>query len=303
MSCTLFVFIKRVIDLKLQTKNRYILLISLFLIFFVITYESIADEENGENRIIPLGEIDSLKVTIKFGAGKLDLISGEEDVFKGNFQYDKSILKPNIRYEILEKTGILILSQSIKKDLHLSFPFKNIWNVKLPSGVPLQLYINTATFSGDIDLTNLQIENFYFNSGASQTNIEFNQPNLIDLKNINIKTGASSIKMLGLANANFDKMNFTGGAGSYTFDFSGNLTKKSKVDINVGAAKIILKIPSAIGTKIIIERFPAVKLDIRGFVKINDQTYISPEYGKSDAELDIKIRGGLIAVEVVSLTN
>ena len=289
--------------MKLKTKKRYISLILLFFIFFIITYESMADEENEENRIIPLGEADSLKVTIKFGAGKLNLISGEEDIFEGNFQYDKSILKPNIQYEILGKTGILTLSQSIKKNLDLPFPYKNIWNLKLPSGVPLQLYINTATYSGNIDLTNLQIENFHLNSGASQTNIAFNQPNLIDLKNINIKTGASTIKMLGLANANFNEMNFTGGAGSYTFDFSGNLTKKSKVNISAGAAKIILKIPSAIGSKIIIERFPAVKLDIRGFVKINDQTYISPEYGKSDAELDIEIKGGLIDVEVISLTN
>ena len=291
------------INLKLKTKKRYILLILLFLIFFVITYESMADKENEENRVIPLGEVDSLKVSIKFGAGKMDLISGQEDVFEGSFQYDKSILKPYIRYETLGETGILTLSQSIKKDLDLPFPYKNIWNLKLPSGVPLQLYINTATYSGDIDLTNLQIENFYLNSGASQTNIVFNQPNLIDLKNINIKTGASTIKMLGLANANFNEMNFTGGAGSYTFDFSGNLTKKSKVNINAGAAKIILKIPSNMGTKIIFRNFPASKLDIRGFIKINDQTYISPEYGKSAEELDIEIKGGLLDVEVISLTN
>ncbi len=288
------------INLKLETKKRYILLILLFLILFIIAYESMADEINGENRFIPLGEVDSLKVTIKFGAGKLDLISGQKDVFEGNFQYDKSILKPDIQYEILGETGILTLSQSIKKDLDLPFPYKNIWNLKLPPGIPLQLYINTATYSGDIDLTNLQIENFYLNSGASQTNIVFDQPNLIDLKNINIKTGASNIKMFGLANANFNEMNFTGGAGSYTFDFSGSLTKKSKVNINAGAAKIILKIPSTIGTKIIIERFPAVKLDIRGFIKINDQTYISLEYGKSTAELDIEIKGGLLDVEVIS---
>lgn len=289
--------------MKSKTNKRYILLILLFLIFFVITYESMADKENEENMVISLGEVDSLKVTIKFGAGKLDLISGEEDVFKGNFQYDKSILKPNVQYEILGKIGILILSQSIKKDLDLPFPYKNKWNLKLPSGIPLQLYINTATYSGDIDLTNLQIENFYLNSGASQTNIVFNQPNLIDLKNITIKTGASAIKMSGLANANFNEMNFSGGAGSYIFDFSGNLTKKSKVNIHAGAAKIILKIPSNMGTKIIFRNFPASKLDVRGFIKINDQTYISPEYGKSAAELDIEIKGGLIDIEVVSLTD
>ena len=78
------------IDLKLKTKKRYILLILLSLIFFVSPYELMADEENGENRIIPLGEVDSLRVTIRFGAGKLGLISGQEDVFEGNFQYDKS---------------------------------------------------------------------------------------------------------------------------------------------------------------------------------------------------------------------
>ncbi|OQY40806.1 hypothetical protein B6228_00945 [Candidatus Atribacteria bacterium 4572_76] len=254
--------------MKLKTKKRYILLILLFLIFFIITYESMANEENGENRVIPLGEVDSLKVTIKFGAGKLSLASGQEDVFEGNFQYDKSILKPNIQYKISGRTGTLTLSQSIKKDLNLAFPHRNIWNLKLPSGVPLQLYINTATYSGDIDLTNLQVENLYLTSGASKTNIVFSQPNFIDLKNINIKTGASTIKMLGLANANFNEMNFTGGAGSYTFDFSGELTKKSKVNINTGAAKIILKIPSNTGTKIIFRNFPASKLDIRGFIKI-----------------------------------
>ena len=289
--------------MKLKTKKRYILLILLFLIFFIITYDSMADKENGENKVILLGEVDSLRVTIKFGAGKLGLISGQEDVFEGNFQYDKSILKPNIQYEILGETGILTLSQSIKKDLDLPFPYKNIWNLKLPPGIPLQLYINTTTYSGDIDLTNLQIENLYLTSGASKTNIVFSQPNFIGLKNIDIKTGASTIKMLGLANANFNEMNFTGGAGSYTFDFSGELTKKSKVNINTGAAKVILRIPSNTGTKIIFRNFPASKLDIRGFIKINDQTYISPEYGKSNAELDIEIKGGLLDVEVVSLTD
>lgn len=294
-----------VINLKSQTKKRIILLILSFLVFSFIAYESNtnADEATGGKEVIPLGEVDSLKVRIKFGAGRLDLTSGKEDFFEGDFQYENSILKPHINYKVLGEVGLLNLSQSIKKDISLPWPYKNIWNLKLPSNIPLQLYIYSATYNGNIDLTNLRIENFYLNSGASQTNIIFNKPNLVDLKNINIKTGASTVKIIGLANANFDEMNFTGGAGSYTFDFSGKLTKKSKVNINTGAAKIILKIPSNTGTKIIFRDFPASKLDIRGFIKINDQTYISPEYGKSDVELDIEIKGGLVDVEVISLTD
>ncbi|HER24077.1 MAG TPA: hypothetical protein ENO17_03375 [Candidatus Atribacteria bacterium] len=303
MPCTLFVFTRRVIKLKLLNKKRYILIILLFFILSTIVSDSIAIEENSENKVIPLGKLDSLKVTVKFGAGKFNLISGEDDIFEGNFQYDNSILKPNIQYEKLGETGILILSQSIKNDLNLSFPSQNIWDLKLPSDVPLQLYINTATYSGYIDLTNLLIENLCINSGASQTNVAFNQPNLIDLKSINIKTGASIIKMYGLANANFDEMHFSGGVGSYTFDFSGSLNKPSKVYIHAGAAKIVLKIPYQMGIKIIFRNFPTTKLDIKNLIKINEKTFISSEYGKSDAELDIEIRGALLDLEVVSIID
>jgi len=289
-----------VVNLKLQINKRYILFILIFVIIFITSFESRANEIKGGDRIISLKEIDSLVVKIKFGAGKLDLNSGKKDVFEGNFQYERSFLKPNIHYDIIGKSGVLSLSQSIKKNIDLWPSFENRWSIKLPSNIPLQLYINTATYSGDINLTNLKIENFYLNSGASQTNIVFNQPNLIDMKNINIKTGASTVKMSGLANANFYRLDFDGGAGMYTFDFSGNLTKKSKVNINVGAAKIILKIPSTIGNRIIIKRFPATKLDIVDYIKINEQTYVNPEYGKRDAELDIEIKGGLIDIEVIS---
>ncbi len=291
------------INLKLQINKTYILFILIFVVIFITSFESMANEIKGEDRIISLKEIDSLVLKIKFGAGKLDLNSGKKDVFEGNFQYERSFLKPNIHYDVIGKSGVLSLSQSIKKDIDLWPFFENRWSIKLPPNIPLQLCINTATYSGDINLTNLKIENFYLNSGASQTNIVFNQPNLIDMKNININTGASTIRMSGLANANFYRLDFDGGAGMYTFDFSGNLTKKSKVNIDVGAAKIILKIPSTIGTRIIIKRFPATKLDIVGFIKINEQTYVNSEYGKRDAELDIEIKGGLIDIEVLSLTN
>jgi len=300
LSCTLFL-LKRVVNLKLIKNGKYILSIIFLIILFLIPFTSEANEMKGESRIISLEEVDSLMVKIKFGIGELVINPGEKkDIFEGNFQYERSLLKPNVHYEIIGTKGYLNLSQSIKEDIDLWPSYKNRWSLKLPSDIPLQIYINTAAYIGEINLTNLKIENFYLNSGASQTNIVFDQPNLIDLKNINIKTGASTVKISGLANANFDMLDFAGGAGRYTFDFSGNLTKKSKVNIDTGAAKVILKIPSTIGTRIIIKRFPTTKLDIAGFIKINDQTYINPEYGKRESELNIEIKGGFIDVEMFS---
>ncbi|MEA1939365.1 MAG: toast rack family protein [Candidatus Caldatribacteriota bacterium] len=282
----------------LDKKYIYLNLFLIFLFFFSYFVNLEADIKGQGERIVSLGEIDSLEVNIKFGAGKFKLGCGEKSVFKGNFLYKNGILRPNIHYEILGKNGILNLSQSIKKDINLRFPLQNDWDLRLPSDIPLQIYVNAATYSGDINLSNLKVKKFSLVTGISSTNIMFNQLNKIDLRNINIKCGASAMTISGLANANFDKMDFNGGAGVYAFDFSGELIKKSKVKINAGAAKIILKIPSEIRTRIKLRRFPLVKLDIKGFVKINDQVYANTEYGKKEAELDIEINGGFLSVEV-----
>ncbi|GAI31298.1 unnamed protein product, partial [marine sediment metagenome] len=61
---------------------------------------------------------------------------------------ERSFLKPNIHYDVIGKSGVLNLSQSIKKDIDLWSSYKNKWSIKLPSNIPLQLYINTATYSG-----------------------------------------------------------------------------------------------------------------------------------------------------------
>ena len=39
------------------------------------------------------------------------------------------------------------------------------------------------------------------------------------------ETGASTVKLNGLANANFGTLIFSGGAGDYTLDFSGDLQR------------------------------------------------------------------------------
>ena len=292
--------LNRVVNLKFLIKKKYRVIFVLLFILNVVFIDLIANEINGVDTIVPLEGIDFLTAKIKFGVGEFNLTYVHENVFKGNFQYEKSFLKPNVQYEVIEKSGVLDLSQSIKEDIHLWPSFKNEWNLKLPSDIPLHLYINTSTYIGDIDLTNLKLMNFYLNSGASTTNIVFNRPNLVNLENINIKTGASTVKILGLAYANFDKMDFTGGAGVYTFDFSGNFTKKSRVNLKAIAAKIILILPPNVGTKIAMKCFPVIKLENENFREIEYQTYVNSKYNQEGTGLEMEITGALIDVEVVS---
>ena len=282
--------------------ERSMRLILIFVLLFIFPLNSTADVEIPEEYVISLEEIESLVFNAKFGIGELNLGYGEDNVLKGYFHYKNSLLKPQIHYDILEKKGFLDLSQSITKNIGSIFSLQNVWDLKLPANIPLKININAATYNGNIDLSNLQVEEFILITGASSTNILFNQMNKINLKNIHIKTGASTLNISGLSNANFDRMDFDGGAGLYTFDFSGNLRKKSKIKINAGAAKVVLKIPSAFGARIKLPRFPTVKSEIAGFIKINEQVYVNQEFGKREEELDIEINGVFLDIEVHSIT-
>jgi hypothetical protein len=57
-------------------------------------------------------------------------------------------------------------------------------------------------------------------------------------------TGASQIEILGLGNANLSSMDFEGGAGQYTLDFSGNLQRSANITIRAGVSDIRIIVPA-----------------------------------------------------------
>jgi len=291
--------------MKKEKRKKYIFslflqLLFIFILCFIFIFSTVY-ADNPKEHVIPLIDIELLDLYVKFGIGEINLESGEGDVFKGNFQYGNGILEPKIQYNTLESKGVLMLSQGIRKDINLLFPLQNTWSIELPENVPMRINVNSATCNGNMDLSGLQVKELSLLSGVSNLSIFFNRLNTVVLDKINIKTGASKLEMNGLANANFDRMEFSGGAGKYIFDFSGVLKNKSKIKINVAAAKVILKIPSFYGTRIKVPKNPTSSLKIKDFMQINDQVYINQLYGKMNEEIDIEINGMLLDIEIITL--
>ena len=61
------------------------------------------------------------------------------------------------------------------------------------------------------------------------------------------------MELIGLANANFKSMTFTGGAGSYSLDFSGQLRTSADVKIEAGAGSVHLDIPGTTAAEVTID--------------------------------------------------
>jgi hypothetical protein len=193
---------------------------------------------------------ESINLTFEFGAGELMLSpNGNEFLVSGIATYNVLDLAP----EIKEIGGEVTLSTG---DLEINgFPnfkgdFRNEWDLKI-ADVPLNLIINAGAYKGSFDLGGLSIQSLDINDGASDVDLTFSKPNLVEMETLRYETGASRVKLEKLANANFISMTFRSGAGDYTLDFSGDLKQDAYVRIQSGVSRVTLILPEGRSAKVI----------------------------------------------------
>jgi hypothetical protein len=109
-------------------------------------------------------------------------------------------------------------------------------------------------------------------------------------------TGASSVKLNGLANANFENLVFKGGAGDYTLDFSGELQRDATVDITAGVCRLEIVVPEGTAVKI---KLSGGLSDVRteGTWSVNDKTYALSGEGPT---LTINVDMGIGSLTLIS---
>ncbi len=198
---------------------------------------------------------DETRVSISFGAGKLTLSPGAKNLVDGTTVYNVEDLKP----EIIQDGNSIEIRQGNFKSLPPFDGMKNEWDLKLGSA-PMDLVISAGAYDGTLELGGLALKSLDVKDGASHVDLAFSEPNPIEMSVLQYATGASDVRLTGLANANFSTLTFSGGAGSYTLDFSGELQQDAVVTVNSGLGKLSLIIPENVNTKVTVSS-AAVNID------------------------------------------
>jgi hypothetical protein len=192
------------------------------------------------------------KLTLNFGAGELSLAPGAQSALvEGKATYNVSDLKPKVTVDgsdVLIETGNWEIN-SIPK---FGDDFKNEWDLKL-GDAPMDLSINAGAYKGEFDLGGLAMQSLRISDGASDVRLDFSSPNQVDMDTLRYTTGASHVELSGLANANFENLVFKGGAGSYQFDFSGELKRDSTVTIDAGFSGLTVVVPEGVSTRLFVD--------------------------------------------------
>jgi len=228
------------------------------------------------------------RLTLSFGAGKLNVSPGAQNLVDGTVVYNVKELKPEI-----QKNGNSI---EIKQgDFHSLPPFdnlKNEWNLKV-SATPLDLVIQAGAYEGHLELGGLSLKSLTVKDGASHVEVSFLEPNQTDMALLRYETGASDVKLTGLANANFSTLKFSGGAGNYTLDFSGELQRDATVTVDSGLGNLSLIIPEHLNATVTMES-AAVNISSGSGWTQNGQKYTQKGSGSSLTILVKMAAGNLV---------
>jgi hypothetical protein len=201
------------------------------------------------NEAAPAAGVDVTAVEITMGAGTLNVQGGAEGLASGEIRYNISAWKPTVNRD----TQSLSITQGQDKN-NISLPGQNSnivndWELKLGSS-PMALTVNAGAYQGVLALGGLPLRSLTINDGASDATVSFDTPNPEPMDTLTYDTGASQVKLLGLANANAQTINFDGGAGHYELDFSGTLERDVTVNVTAGVSSLRLVVPTDTATQI-----------------------------------------------------
>jgi hypothetical protein len=227
---------------------------------------------------VPVPAGDNTVMSLSFGAGELNVQPGAQNkLVEGTAKYNVRELKPVVTVE-----GSRVKIETGRFDKGFSLPnfggnMVNTWDLKL-GDAPMSLKVNAGAYSGNYDLGGLSLKTLEVSDGAADSRLDFSAPNLVEMSSLRYETGASTVKLIGLANANFAEMTFRSGAGDYTLNFSGNLKRDAYVKIESGISQVTIIVPKGVQARVKFDGGLS-NVDLSGTWEKSGNTYANPGSG------------------------
>jgi hypothetical protein len=169
----------------------------------------------------------------------------------------------------------------------------------LTDALPLSIDANFGVGKADFDLSGLDVKALKITTGASSSIVSFGTPNKSVIENLKIESGDSKFVGEKLGNANFQRMTFDGGVGSYYLDFNGAITRDVEAHVKIGLGTVTIVLPPEIGAKVVYDDNWLSNFSIdRDFKQNGSDTYLSSNYHEAKVKISVYIESGLGSVKV-----
>src|SRR5215207_742887 len=207
-------------------------------------------EEMPINVAYPAAE--DLHLRIALGACRFKVRPGEGDVWVAGTYYDPTNRRAP---RILEEGASVTITEAEPSFERIPAVFGGVprYELEVGKGRPFALTIETGASEFDLDLGGVPVNRLLVRLGAGKFELGFSVPNPEPMDLLEVSSGAASIELENLANANFSEMRLSGGAASYELDFGGTLSRDAEAKIEAGLSGVEIEIPASTAAKIVAE--------------------------------------------------
>ena len=214
---------------------------------FPVSDIKVGPTEQSELTLEPVGAPgDSARLELGIGAGELILRPGQGGtLLAGTVTYNLADLEPEVA---IDGTRVTVNQGDLQLD---GIPdlrrgeVVNRWDLEL-GGQPIDLQVTAGAYQADLELGGISLTGLQISDGAASVRLAFSAPNPASMDTLRYVTGASDVRMQGLANANFSQMRFEGGAGSFDLDFGGDLRQDAEIRIEAGLSSVRIVVPAGV---------------------------------------------------------
>jgi len=234
-----------------------------------------------------------LRVNIQYGAGTLEVSPGSAGLlYRASLRYDADAFRPEIDFH----DGVLNLGLD---DVRVRGRNVKAGEMKLQLGnqMPLDLHIEFGAARADLDLSGLRVQRFHLATGASETLLKFSKPNPEICELVELQIGAAKFQAIGLGNVNARVLDFSGGVGEVTLDFTGAWQQDLEARLKMGLGSLTLRVPRDVGMQVRKDGI-LVGFDSQGLIKRGD-VYQSENWGSAERKLTVEIDAAFGSIRVV----
>ena len=145
---------------------------------------------------VEIAGAESVSVSVTLGVGKLKLAGGADSLLDARFEYNIPDWKPAVSYKVEDGRGRLIVEQP-SRVVGAAWPgsVRYDWDLKLNSGLPLELEVDMGVGKSEVDLKGLNLRRFSLEAGVGEGSVDLSGPRPSDL-DATIKAGVGKLTLV-----------------------------------------------------------------------------------------------------------
>ena len=280
--------------------HKRIVIVGLALV--VVAAVTLTARVERETRNVAAEGAQRLDIKLEFAAGELMLASGDfDDAARLELEYDPDKTDYIVDYEVTDRRGHLFIESDHKRNNDIDTD-DNRLNLTMSTRYPTRLEMDMGACDATLDLGGVPLEELNLDVGAASGDIEFTKMNPERCREINIDAGATSLDMHMIGNANFEEMNFSGGAGSFDLDFRGEYKGVSRVDLEIGLGSCDITLPEGVPVRIVSKNANWLSsVDVHegsNIRQLDDDEWESGDFEGSDTQIILTLEVGLGSVDI-----